>query len=338
MSRSRSDASTPRRRPSRARCAPPTTRRLVRERAGRGIRHHPAAARHRRVAPLGRGVSSRRCARRSCCCCCWRSPPCPARSCRSAAPTRTASRSTSPTTPRLAPVLDKLSLFDVYSLAVVLGDLHPAVRLAHRLRHPAHATPLEGAARAAAAHARAPRAPRRAPRVDRRADSRDGCRRPPADRRDRARPDQLQQGRLPRRAVRLGRDAVGLGRARLPARDRQPRLPRRARRACSSRSALGGGFTYTGQSVIIEGRTFVNTMLDYASFNPGSLRRRGEADAVLADARRVRGDVPAVGHDRRGQGRRLRRPPHHADRGARRRRTARCASTTRSTWPATASI
>ena len=33
--------------------------------------------------------------------------------------------------------------------------------------------------------------------------------------------------------------------------------------------ALGGGFTYTGQSVIIEGRTFVNTMLDYASFNPG---------------------------------------------------------------------
>ena len=33
--------------------------------------------------------------------------------------------------------------------------------------------------------------------------------------------------------------------------------------------ALGGGFTYTGQSVIVEGRTFVNTMLDYASFNPG---------------------------------------------------------------------
>ncbi|HWL76749.1 cytochrome c biogenesis protein ResB [Microbacterium sp.] len=33
--------------------------------------------------------------------------------------------------------------------------------------------------------------------------------------------------------------------------------------------AVGGGFTYTGQSVIIEGRTFVNTMLDYSSFNPG---------------------------------------------------------------------
>ena len=33
--------------------------------------------------------------------------------------------------------------------------------------------------------------------------------------------------------------------------------------------AVGGGFTYTGQSVIVEGRTFVNTMLDYSSFNPG---------------------------------------------------------------------
>ncbi|WP_396653739.1 cytochrome c biogenesis protein ResB [Microbacterium sp. ARD31] len=32
---------------------------------------------------------------------------------------------------------------------------------------------------------------------------------------------------------------------------------------------IGGGLTYTGQSVIIEGRTFVNAMLDYSSFNPG---------------------------------------------------------------------
>ncbi|GAA5025915.1 cytochrome c biogenesis protein ResB [Microbacterium fluvii] len=32
---------------------------------------------------------------------------------------------------------------------------------------------------------------------------------------------------------------------------------------------VGGGFTYTGQAVIIEGGSFVNTMLDYASFNPG---------------------------------------------------------------------
>ena len=32
---------------------------------------------------------------------------------------------------------------------------------------------------------------------------------------------------------------------------------------------VGGGYTYTGQGVIIEGGTFVNTMLDYTSFNPG---------------------------------------------------------------------
>ncbi|MCC2031324.1 cytochrome c biogenesis protein ResB [Microbacterium allomyrinae] len=32
---------------------------------------------------------------------------------------------------------------------------------------------------------------------------------------------------------------------------------------------IGGGFTHTGQTVIIEGRTWVNTLLDYTSFNPG---------------------------------------------------------------------
>ncbi|MBB6392955.1 cytochrome c biogenesis protein [Microbacterium thalassium] len=32
---------------------------------------------------------------------------------------------------------------------------------------------------------------------------------------------------------------------------------------------IGGGLTYTGQTVIIEGRTFVNSLLDYTSFNPG---------------------------------------------------------------------
>lgn len=32
---------------------------------------------------------------------------------------------------------------------------------------------------------------------------------------------------------------------------------------------VGGGYTYTGQTVIIEGNTFVNTLLDYTSFNPG---------------------------------------------------------------------
>ncbi|MFG6503229.1 cytochrome c biogenesis protein ResB [Microbacterium sp. P05] len=32
---------------------------------------------------------------------------------------------------------------------------------------------------------------------------------------------------------------------------------------------VGGGFTYTGQRVIVEGTTFTNTLLDYSSFNPG---------------------------------------------------------------------
>jgi cytochrome c biogenesis protein len=32
---------------------------------------------------------------------------------------------------------------------------------------------------------------------------------------------------------------------------------------------LGGGFTYTGQRVLVEGQAFANTLLDYSSFNPG---------------------------------------------------------------------
>ncbi|PVW04250.1 cytochrome C biogenesis protein [Microbacterium sp. Gd 4-13] len=32
---------------------------------------------------------------------------------------------------------------------------------------------------------------------------------------------------------------------------------------------VGGGFTYTGQRVIVQGTTFTNTLLDYSSFNPG---------------------------------------------------------------------
>jgi len=32
---------------------------------------------------------------------------------------------------------------------------------------------------------------------------------------------------------------------------------------------VGGGFTYTGQDVLVEGQSFVNTLADYSSFNPG---------------------------------------------------------------------
>ena len=33
--------------------------------------------------------------------------------------------------------------------------------------------------------------------------------------------------------------------------------------------AIGGGFAYTGQRVVVEGTTFVNSLSDYSSFNPG---------------------------------------------------------------------
>jgi cytochrome c biogenesis protein len=39
---------------------------------------------------------------------------------------------------------------------------------------------------------------------------------------------------------------------------------------------VGGGYTYTGQTVIIEGGTFVNTLLDFTSFNPGRFVDEGE--------------------------------------------------------------
>lgn len=32
---------------------------------------------------------------------------------------------------------------------------------------------------------------------------------------------------------------------------------------------VGGGFTYTGQRVLVEGQAFTNSLLDYSSFNPG---------------------------------------------------------------------
>jgi cytochrome c biogenesis protein len=32
---------------------------------------------------------------------------------------------------------------------------------------------------------------------------------------------------------------------------------------------IGGGFTFTGQRVVVEGTTFANTLTDYSSFNPG---------------------------------------------------------------------
>ena len=154
-------------------------------------------------------------------------------------------------------------------VGVVLGDLHPAVRLADRLRHPAHEAPLEGAARAAAAHSGAAAPARRPPRVDRRADAGRGCR--GSRRRPRS---SLAEAQLKRAGYRVERYDTGAARCR--SRRSADTCARRATSSSTRRSSacciavgVGGGLTYTGQSVIIEGRTFVNTMLDYASFNPG---------------------------------------------------------------------
>ena len=158
------------------------------------------------------GASSPACAPRCCCCSCSRSPACPAASCRSARSTRPRCRSTSPRTRRSRPVLDRLSLFDVFAapwfaavylllFVSLVGCVVPRTRL----------------------HARALRAP--PPRVP--APARPGCR--AHDRWETDLPADEVAGRGPRRAA-----ALAPGRPRrtrcqrregLPARDRQPAVP-----------------------------------------------------------------------------------------------------------------
>ncbi len=127
--------------------------------------------------------------------------------------------------PRRAPTVRHLHV------GLVLGDLHPVVHLAHRMCHPAHAAPLEGAAGPAPAHSCTSRA---ALDVSRDVDRRGGCRpRSLCGRRCGSRRAAAAPRWLPHRAVRhrsSGRlELQCLGRARLPERDREPHLPRRAR-------------------------------------------------------------------------------------------------------------
>ena len=84
---------------------------------------------------------------------------------------------------------------------------------------------------------------------------------------------------------------------------------------------VGGGFTYTGQSVIIEGGTFVNTMLDYTSFNPGRFVDEEKLTPYSLTLDEFERDLSAVRRAGRRAGRRLRRPPDDADRRARARST-----------------
>ena len=100
---------------------------------------------------------------------------------------------------------------------------------------------------------------------------------------------------------------------------------------------LGGGFTYTGQSVIIEGRTFVNTMLDYASFNPGRFVDEEKLTPYSLTLDEFAVTYQPAGHAGAGQAGDFAAHLTTPARRARPRRPARCASTTRSRWRATAS-
>jgi cytochrome c biogenesis protein len=54
--------------------------------------------------------------------------------------------------------------------------------------------------------------------------------------------------------------------------------------------AIGGGFSYSGQKVVVEGQPFVNVLTDYSSFNPG----RFFDETALAPYRMVLDDFEAV--------------------------------------------
>jgi len=169
--------------------------------------------------------------------------------------------------PDLAPVLDKLSLFDVYTspwfsaiyillFVSLIGCVLP--RSKHHYK---------------ALRSRPPRTPARLSRLD--------------DHRQRLWAVEGEQD-----ATALASDAVELAAAQL--RKSGYRVEQYDGRGSFSVSAergylretgnlvfhialvgvliavgLGGGFTYTGQRVLVEGQAFANSLLDYSSFNPG---------------------------------------------------------------------
>ncbi|BDV31679.1 cytochrome c biogenesis protein ResB [Microbacterium terricola] len=169
--------------------------------------------------------------------------------------------------PDLAPVLDKLQLFDVYSSAwfsaiyillfiSLIGCVIP--RTSHHWK---------------ALRARPPRTPARLSRLD---DHRSSIVElaPGAD------ADAAAEA-----ATRLAAEQLRASGYRVERYDAQGALSVSAERGYLRETGnlvfhsalvgvliavgVGGGLTYTGQAVIVEGGAFVNTMLDYASFNPG---------------------------------------------------------------------
>ncbi|WP_345800182.1 cytochrome c biogenesis protein ResB [Microbacterium sp. AZCO] len=171
--------------------------------------------------------------------------------------------------PDLAPILDKLQLFDVYTSAwfsaiyillfvSLIGCVIP--RTKHHWK---------------ALRARPPRTPARLSRLD---DHRETLvELSPSDEED--------ASAAASRAIELAGDQLKKAGYRVERYDTAKALSVSAERGYLRETGnlvfhsalvgvllavgIGGGLTYTGQTVIIEGRTFVNTMLDYSSFNPG---------------------------------------------------------------------
>jgi cytochrome c biogenesis protein len=63
---------------------------------------------------------------------------------------------------------------------------------------------------------------------------------------------------------------------------------------------LGGGFTYTGQTVLVEGQGFANSLLDYTSFNPGRFVDEEQLEPYTMTLDRF--DVSYVPAGEQGQG------------------------------------
>ena len=169
--------------------------------------------------------------------------------------------------PDLAPILDDLSMFDVYtspwfSAIYILLFVSLIGCVIPRTKH--HAKALR---------AQPPRTPARLARLD---DHRSAQLQVAAD---------ADPAAAAEEAVSLAGEQLRRAGYRVARYDARGRLSVSAERGYARETGnlvfhgalvgvliavgVGGGFTYTGQSVIVEGDTFVNTMLDYASFNPG---------------------------------------------------------------------
>ena len=166
--------------------------------------------------------------------------------------------------PDLAPVLDNLSLFDVYispwfSAIYILLFISLIGCVIPRTKH--HWKALR---------ARPPRTPARLARLE---DHRERVVPVPSeDAADDARlAIDLAHDQLRRAGYRVERydDGLSVSAERGYLRETGNLLFHGALVGVLLAVGIGGGFTYTGQSVIIEGRTWVNSLLDYSSFNPG---------------------------------------------------------------------